>query len=87
MQIEVRDGDIETALKIFKRGVEKDGIHQEIKRRLAFAKPSDRRKAKEIVAARRRREREQRRVKVFKNRRVYDPDIQIRRFNESHRIG
>jgi len=52
--IEIRGGDIEQALLSFRREVVKDGIHQEIKRRETFVKPSTRRKAKEAVARRRR---------------------------------
>jgi small subunit ribosomal protein S21 len=51
--IEVR-GNIEQALLLFRRECVKDGIHQEIKRRETFVKPSTRRKAKEAVARRRR---------------------------------
>ena len=52
--IEIRGGDIEQALLLLKRECVKDGIHQEIKRRETFVKPSTRRKAKEAVARRRR---------------------------------
>jgi len=59
--IQVRSGDIEQALLSFRREVVKDGIHQEIKRRETFVKPSTRKKAKAAAARVRRRKVEIRR--------------------------
>ena len=54
-------GDIETAIRFLKKVVAKDGIHTQIKRRLAFVKPSEKRKAKAAIAERRKRELERKR--------------------------
>jgi ribosomal protein S21 len=56
----VVQSSFEEAMKELKKRVNRDGIHIQNKRRLAFAKPSDKRKAKEIIAARRRWEKERR---------------------------
>jgi small subunit ribosomal protein S21 len=54
IEIKVLNGDLEGALVLLKRQCQRDGVHQEIKRRETFVKPSTRRKAKEAVARRRR---------------------------------
>ena len=56
MEVEVVGGDIENAIRFFKKIVGKDGIHSQIKRRLSHVKASERRRAKLMLAARRRRE-------------------------------
>ena len=55
MQIEVR-GDLEVAIRSLKKVVERDGIHKELKIREQSPNRTDRRKAKAMIAARRRRE-------------------------------
>ena len=72
MQVEVI-GDIETALRFFKKIVGKDGIHTQIRRRLAFVKPSEKRKAKEQQAARRRVKVEQRKERYGQPKRLTRP--------------
>jgi small subunit ribosomal protein S21 len=52
--IEVKAGDIDKALLLFRREVQKEGTHQQIKRRETFVKPSTRRRAKQRVARLRR---------------------------------
>lgn len=49
--VEVRNGDINGALRRFKKKVQDDGILQEVKKREAFEKPSVK-KAKAKAAAR-----------------------------------
>lgn len=49
--VEVRNGDINGALRRFKKKVQDDGILQEVKRREAYEKPSIK-KAKAKAAAR-----------------------------------
>jgi small subunit ribosomal protein S21 len=53
ISVEVR-GDIETAIKILKRKVQKDGLQRELKRRRYHEKPSVRKKRKRVEAVRRR---------------------------------
>ena len=54
MKIEVFDNQIEAALKALKRGMQKDGLFQEMKRRAHYEKPSVKRKRKQAVARKRR---------------------------------
>ena len=54
IEIKVLNGDLEGALLSFKRACQRDGVHQEVKRRETFVKPSTRRKAKAAVARLRR---------------------------------
>jgi small subunit ribosomal protein S21 len=54
MDIEVRHGDIEGAIKIFKREMAKDGILKELKNRRSYEKPSVKKKRKQLEARRRR---------------------------------
>ena len=50
IQIQVLNGDLEGALVLLKRQCQRDGVHQEIKRRETFIKPSTRKKAKAAAA-------------------------------------
>jgi small subunit ribosomal protein S21 len=88
VQVEVIDGNIDGALRDLKKKVERDGIHKEVKRRLAFVKPSMKRRAKQAMARQRLKEMEKKKAMRLENkgRRVYDPNFEIRRFNLSHRI-
>ena len=52
--IEIRGGDIEQALLLFRRECVQAGIHAALKRRERYPNLSDRRKAKESVARQRR---------------------------------
>jgi small subunit ribosomal protein S21 len=42
MQVFVRDNDINTALRVVKRNVQRDGTFRDMKRRRAHEKPSER---------------------------------------------
>ena len=54
MSIEVRvSGDLEKALRLLKRKVQREGLHRELKRRRFYEKPSIRKKRKRAEAARR----------------------------------
>jgi small subunit ribosomal protein S21 len=54
--ITVKQGeDINRAIKRFKRKVEKEGIMKELKKRRHYLKPSERKKEKRALAAKRRR--------------------------------
>lgn len=53
MAVIVRENDIERALKIFKRQIQRQGLLKELKQRSYYEKPSEKRKRK-LKAARRR---------------------------------
>src|SRR5437667_11961770 len=55
MKIDVRDNQIEPALKALKKQMLKDGLFQEMKRRVAYDKPSVKRKRKQAAARKKRR--------------------------------
>jgi small subunit ribosomal protein S21 len=50
MKIDVRDNQIEPALKALKKLMLKDGLFQEMKRREHYEKPSVKRKRKQALA-------------------------------------
>ena len=50
MKIDVRDNQIEPALKALKKLMLKDGLFQEMKRRAHYEKPSVKRKRKQALA-------------------------------------
>jgi small subunit ribosomal protein S21 len=54
MEIEVRHGDIENAIKRLKQQIVKDGILKELKFRRSYEKPSIKKKRKQLEARRRR---------------------------------
>ena len=54
MKIEVFDNQIEPALKALKKGMLKDGVFKEMKRRAYYEKPSVKRKRKEAEARKKR---------------------------------
>lgn len=53
-EIKVKDGNLEDAIKRFKRQCARNGIIQEIKKREAYEKPSEKRKRKAEAARKRR---------------------------------
>ncbi|MBI3456513.1 MAG: 30S ribosomal protein S21 [Candidatus Rokubacteria bacterium] len=55
MKIEVVDNEIEPALKALKRGMLKEGLFKEMKRRAYYEKPSVKRKRKQAEARKKRR--------------------------------
>jgi small subunit ribosomal protein S21 len=55
MRIEVIDNQIEAALKVLKKQMQKDGTFQEMKRRAYYEKPSVKRKRKQALARKKRR--------------------------------
>lgn len=54
MEIKVNENNVEGALKVLKRKLEREGLFKEIKRRAAFEKPSQKRKRKQIEAKKKR---------------------------------
>jgi small subunit ribosomal protein S21 len=59
VDVEVR-GDIESALRFFKKQVQRDGILRELRRRQFYLKPSVKKKNKRLAAERKRRSAERR---------------------------
>lgn len=53
LQVTVRDNNIEQALKVLKRKLQREGLFREMKRRRAYEKPSDKRARKAGEAVRR----------------------------------
>jgi small subunit ribosomal protein S21 len=55
MQVFVRDNDINAALRILKRKMQREGTFRELRNRRAYEKPSERRARERGESARRRR--------------------------------
>jgi small subunit ribosomal protein S21 len=53
MQVVVRDNDVDQALRVLKKKMQREGIFREIKRRRAYEKPSERRVREKGEAIRR----------------------------------
>lgn len=53
-EVKVKDGNLEDAIKRFKRQCARNGIIQEIKKREVYEKPSEKRKRKAEAARKRR---------------------------------
>ncbi|MDR2353139.1 MAG: 30S ribosomal protein S21 [Deltaproteobacteria bacterium] len=65
IEVVVRDGDVDQALKALKRKAARDGLIKQLKSKKAFEKPSDKRKRKRRESFRRMRKanaRRQRRI-------------------------
>ena len=55
MQVIVRDNNVDQALKVLKRKLQREGIFRELKRKKFFEKPSERKAREKSEAIRRRR--------------------------------
>jgi small subunit ribosomal protein S21 len=55
VKVEVVDNQIESALKVLKKQMLKEGLFQEMKRRAQYEKPSVKRKRKQAAARKKRR--------------------------------
>jgi small subunit ribosomal protein S21 len=53
MQVFVRDNNVDQALKVLKKKMQREGIFREIKRRSAYEKPSERKTREKAEAVRR----------------------------------
>ncbi|WGS29584.1 30S ribosomal protein S21 [Bradyrhizobium sp. ISRA464] len=53
MQVLVRDNNIEQALRVLKKKLQREGVFREMKRRRSFEKPSEKRIREKSDAARR----------------------------------
>ena len=64
MEIRVNDNDIEKAIKILKRKLEKDGLMGELKKRRFYEKPSAKMKTKQREARKRKAKNRSRRIQT-----------------------
>ncbi|HUA50762.1 MAG TPA: 30S ribosomal protein S21 [Candidatus Sulfotelmatobacter sp.] len=55
MQVFVRDNDINAALRVLKKKMQREGVFREMKRRRSYEKPSERRAREAAEATRRHR--------------------------------
>ena len=62
MQVFVRDNDINSALRVLKKKMQREGTFREMKRRRAYEKPSERRAREAAEAVRRARKMERKRL-------------------------
>lgn len=53
MQVLVRDNNVDQALKVLKKKLQREGLFREMKRRRAYEKPSERRAREKAEAVRR----------------------------------
>lgn len=53
MLVQVRDNNIDQAMKVLKRKLQREGFFRELKRRRAYEKPSERRNRAKAQAVRR----------------------------------
>ena len=64
MQVFVRDNDINSALRVLKRKMQRDGTFREMKRRRAYEKPSERRMREKMQSVRRHRKTMRKRLEL-----------------------
>ncbi|MDA4848883.1 30S ribosomal protein S21 [Hoeflea poritis] len=62
MQIIVRDNNIDQALRVLKKRMQREGIYRELKSRRSYEKPSEKRVRKKSEAVRRRRKLDRKRA-------------------------
>lgn len=62
MHVTVRDNNIDQALKVLKKKLQREGVFREMKLRRAFEKPSERRARQKAEAIRRGRKLERKRL-------------------------
>jgi small subunit ribosomal protein S21 len=62
VQVTVRDNNIDQALKVLKKKLQREGVFREMKLRRAFEKPSERRAREKAEAVRRGRKLERKRL-------------------------
>jgi len=55
MQVQVRDNDVNQALRVLKRKMQREGVLRELKRRRSYENPSERRVREKAEAVRRHR--------------------------------
>lgn len=70
MQVQVRDNNVEQALRVLKKRLQREGVFREMKRRKYFEKPSEVRVREKAEAIRRRRKAE--RKQAIRDGRIVD---------------
>ncbi len=63
MQVFVRDNDVDKALRVLKKKMQREGVFRELKAKRAYEKPSEKRIRKSLEAVRRRRKLERKRAR------------------------
>jgi len=53
LEIQVRDNNVDQALKVLKKKLQREGIYREMKLRRAYEKPSEKRQRQQAEAVRR----------------------------------
>ena len=64
MHVTVRDNNVDQALKVLKKKMQREGVFREMKLRRSYEKPSERRVRKKAEAIRRTRKLERKRIQV-----------------------
>ena len=64
MYVSVRDNNVDQALRILKKKMQREGIWREMKRHRSYEKPSERRVRKQTEAIRRTRKLERKRMQI-----------------------
>lgn len=62
MQVSVRDNNVDQALKVLKKKMQREGVFREMKLRRSYEKPSERRAREKAEAIRRARKLERKRI-------------------------
>jgi len=62
LQVSVRDNNVDQALKVLKKKMQREGVFREMKLRRSYEKPSERRTREKAEAVRRARKLERKRV-------------------------
>lgn len=62
MQVSVRDNNVDQALKVLKKKMQREGVFREMKLRRSYEKPSERRAREKSEAVRRARKLERKRL-------------------------
>ena len=62
MQVLVRDNNVEQALRVLKKKMQREGVFREMRQRKAYEKPSERRAREAAEAVRRARKVERKRI-------------------------
>ena len=62
MQISVRDNNVDQALKVLKKKMQREGVFREMKLRRSYEKPSERKAREKAEAIRRQRKLERKRI-------------------------
>ena len=62
MQVSVRDNNVDQALKVLKKKMQREGVFREMKLRRSYEKPSERRAREKAEAVRRARKLERKRL-------------------------